>query len=88
MGLILTLVLGGFAGYLASLLVNRDQSMGILANIVVGIIGAFLANVFLAPLLGVSAVLSTVTLGGFLMAVLGAVLLLVIVNLFTRRSIR
>lgn len=88
MGLLLTLLLGGLAGWLASLIMNRDANQGVLLNIVVGIVGAFLANLLLAPLLGVPAVLDQVTVWGFVMAVLGAVVLLAIVNLFTRRSIR
>lgn len=88
MGLILTILLGGLAGWLASLMMNRDAEQGVLLNIVVGIVGAFLANLLLAPLLGVPAVLSEVTVWGFLMAVLGAVVLLGIVNLFTRNRLR
>lgn len=88
MGILLTILLGGVAGWLASMLMNRDAEQGVLLNIVVGIVGAFLANLLIAPLLGVDAVLNRVTLSGFLMAVLGAVVLLAIVNLFTRRRIR
>lgn len=88
MGLLLTLLLGGLAGWIASLIMNRDGEQGVLLNVVVGIVGAFLANLLLAPLLGVPAVLDQVTVWGFLMAVLGAVVLLAIVNLFTRKSIR
>lgn len=88
MGLLLTLLLGGLAGWLASLVMNRDAEQGVLLNIVVGIVGAFLANLVLAPLLGVPAVLDQVTVWGFVMAVLGAVVLLAIVNLFTRKRIR
>ena len=88
MGLLLTLLLGGLAGWLASLVMNRDAEQGVLLNIVVGIVGAFLANLVLAPLLGVNAVLDQVTLWGFVMSVLGAVVLLAIVNLFTRNRLR
>jgi uncharacterized membrane protein YeaQ/YmgE (transglycosylase-associated protein family) len=88
MGLLLTLLLGGLAGWLASLVMNRDAEQGVLLNIVVGVVGAFLANLLLAPLLGVEATLDQVTFWGFVMAVLGAVVLLAIVNLFTRRRIR
>ena len=88
MGLVLLIVLGGLAGWLASLVMNRDAQQGVLLNIVVGIVGAFLANLLLAPLFGVEAVLDRITLGGFLMAVLGSIVLLAIVNLFTRKSIR
>ena len=82
MGLILTLILGGFAGWIASLILNRNGSMGIFLNIVVGIVGAFLANL----LLGVET-LGAFTLAGFVWSVVGAVVLLAIVNLVTRRSI-
>lgn len=88
MGLILTLILGGLAGWLASMIMNRDSEQGVLLNIVVGIVGAFLANLLLAPLLGVGAELGALSLSGFLMSVLGAVVLLAIVNLFTRNSVR
>lgn len=87
MGLIVTLILGAIAGWLASIIVNRDDSMGGLLNVVVGILGAFLANMVIAPLIGISATLNTFSLSGFLMSVAGAVLLLIIVNLITRRSI-
>lgn len=88
MGLLLTLVLGGLAGWLASLLMNRDAEQGLLLNVVVGIVGAFLANVLLAPLFGLEATLNTVTVEGFLMSVAGAIVLLAVVNLFTRKSLR
>lgn len=88
MGLIITLILGGLAGWIASLLMNRDANQGVLLNIVVGVVGAILANWIIAPLIGVSAVLSSFSLAGFLMAIAGAVVLLAIVNLFTRRSVR
>lgn len=88
MGILLTIILGGIAGWIASKIMNRDAEQGVILNIVVGIVGAFLANVLLAPLFGVAATLSEVSLAGFLMSVLGAVVLLAIVNLFTRRSLR
>ena len=88
MGILLTIILGGIAGWIASKIMNRDAEQGVILNVVVGIVGAFLANWLLAPLFGVSAVLSEVSLAGFLMSVLGAVVLLALVNLVTRRSLR
>lgn len=88
MTLLVVLILGGLAGWLASIIVNRNEQMGIFLNIVVGVIGAALANFVLAPLIGVPADLTSFSLGSFLMSVLGAALLLVIVNLITRRRIR
>lgn len=88
MGLIVTLILGGLAGWIASMLLNRDAEQGVLLNIVVGIVGAFVANVLLTPLVGEKASLNSFTLTGFLMAVAGAVVLLAVVNLVTRKKIR
>ena len=88
MGFLITLLLGGFAGFFASLLLNRNEGMGIALNIIVGVVGAFLANLLLAPLFGVEARLDTFSLSGFLMSVLGAVVLLGLVNLVTRKRIR
>jgi uncharacterized membrane protein YeaQ/YmgE (transglycosylase-associated protein family) len=88
MSILIALVIGGLAGWIASMIVNRNEQMGIVLNIVVGIAGAFLANLLLEPLLGLEASLTTLSLSTFLMNILGAVALLVIVNLFTRKSIR
>lgn len=88
MGILLTILLGGIAGWLASKLMNRDAEQGVLLNVVVGIVGAFLANLLLAPLFGLEASLDHLTLEGFIMAVVGATLLLALVNLFTRKRLR
>lgn len=88
MSILLTIILGGLAGWIASMILNRDNSMGVVLNIVVGIVGALLANWLLAPLFGVEAQLDELSLSGFLMSVLGSVVLLAIVNLVTRRSVR
>lgn len=88
MGLIITLILGGLAGWIASKIMNTDADQGVLMNIAVGIIGAILANLFIAPIFGYQADLSGLSLIGFIFAIFGAIVLLAIVNLFTRRQIR
>ena len=88
MGIIIAIVLGGLAGWIASKLLYRDAEQGVLLNVVVGIVGAFVANVFLAPLFGISADLTSLSLGSFLLAVGGAIILLAVVNLFTRGRVR
>ena len=65
LGWIIAIIVGGVAGWLASIVMRRDASMGIFWNIVVGIIGALLGN-----------------------AVLGAVVLLAIVNMVQRGRVR
>lgn len=88
MGIILTLLLGGLAGWIASQILNRDNEMGIFLNIALGIVGAFLANWLLAPIFDASARLDTVSVSGFLMSVLGATVLLAIINLVTLKRLR
>ena len=83
--IIIWLVIGGIVGWLASLLMRRDAQQGILLNIVVGIVGAFLGGL----IFGRSDINdSPLNLTSFLVSLLGAVILLAIVNLFTRRSVR
>ena len=89
MNLIILLVVGGVLGWLASLVMNRDGQQGILLNIVVGIVGALLAGFVLNPLIGGGNIMSgDISISALLVSFLGAVILLAIVNLFTRRSIR
>ena len=76
MDIIVTLIIGGVVGWLGSLLMKTDAQMGILANIVVGIIGSFL-GFWLAGVLGIAA-------GGpivrWVIAVIGAALLIAILK--------
>lgn len=88
LGWIIAIIVGGVAGWLASLLMRRDASMGIFLNIVVGIIGALIGNALLAPLLGFGGSIQTFDFGAFVIAVLGAVVLLGIVNLIQRGRVR
>ncbi len=85
MVIILWLIIGGIVGWLASIIMRTDAQQGILLNIVVGIVGAGLAGLVFnrgtinqAPL----------SIGAFLISLLGAVILLAIVNLLRRGSIR
>jgi uncharacterized membrane protein YeaQ/YmgE (transglycosylase-associated protein family) len=87
-GWIVALIVGGVAGWLASIVMRRDGSMGVLLNIVVGIIGALLGNALIAPLLGFGGSIQTFDIGAFVIAVLGAIVLLAIVNLVQRGRIR
>ena len=55
MGIIVALIVGGLAGWLASLVAARDSSLGVVGNIVVGLIGAVIANfLFMGVLIGKS----------------------------------
>jgi len=88
MGWIIALIVGGVAGWLASLLMNRDASMGMFLNIVVGCIGSVVGNLIAGPLLGISGSVQQFSITGLIVAVLGAVVLLGIFNLIQRGRVR
>jgi uncharacterized membrane protein YeaQ/YmgE (transglycosylase-associated protein family) len=86
---IVWLIVGGIIGWLASLVMRTDAQQGTILNIVVGIVGAFLAGWLLTPLLGVGTInQGDFSLAGLLVSLVGAIVLLGIVNLFRRGSVR
>ncbi|GIX20808.1 MAG: transglycosylase [Erythrobacter sp.] len=89
LGLIWFIIMGGVIGWLASLIMKRDESMGMVLNVIVGIVGSFIGNSLLSFLLGGG------TIGawppdwsGVLGALVGAVVLLGILNLMQRGKLR
>ena len=88
MGWIIALIVGGIAGWLASLVMNRDASMGIFWNIVVGCVGSIIGNLIAGPLLGITGSVKEFSLTGLIIAVVGAVVLLGIANLVQRGRVR
>ena len=76
MNLIITLVLGGIVGWLASIVMKTNAQMGLIANVVVGIVGSFLGS-WLAGALGLGA---GSTIVQWLIAVAGAAILIVILK--------
>ena len=89
MGFILWLVIGGVVGWLASIVMRRDGSQGIVLNIVVGIVGSILGAWLIGPIVGAPSINSgEISAGSLLVSFLGAVILLAIVNLISRRSLR
>ena len=82
---ILAIIVGGIAGWLASMVMNRDASMGIFWNIVVGVIGAVIGKLVLG-LLNISG--DANWLLWFISALVGAIILLGIVNLVQRGRVR
>lgn len=88
MGWIIALIVGGIAGWLASLVMNRDASMGIIWNIVVGCVGSLIGNALSGPLFGIRGSVQEFSIQGLIIAFVGAVVLLAIVNMIQRRSIR
>lgn len=88
MELILTLVLGAFVGWVASLIMRTDAEQGWVLNIVVGVVGSFVGQWLSRVLTGSSRAGLGFDVVSLLWAIGGAVLLLAIVNLARGRSIR
>ena len=88
MGIIIWLLVGGVVGWLASLVMRTDASQGVLLNIVVGIVGAVLAGWLISPLVGVGTINQGISIGTFLVSLVGAIILLAIVNLVRRGTAR
>lgn len=89
MGIILWLIIGGVVGWLASIVMRRDGSQGIILNIVVGIVGALIGGWLIGPVVGAPSINSgEISFASLLVSFLGAVILLAIVNLITRSRVR
>ena len=87
MNIIIWLVVGGLIGWAASTFMRTRE--GILLNVVVGIVGAALGGWFLSPLVGVSTInQNNFSASSLLVSFLGAVILLLIVNLVRRGAAR
>ncbi|UZW58044.1 GlsB/YeaQ/YmgE family stress response membrane protein (plasmid) [Sphingobium sp. JS3065] len=87
MGWVIALIVGGIAGWLASMIMNRDASMGIFWNIVVGCVGSVIGNL-IAGVIGISGTVKEFSITGLVIAVVGAIVLLGIVNLIQRGKVR
>lgn len=82
LGFIGWIVLGGLAGWIASKIANTDKSMGVIANIAVGIIGAFIGG-FIFSLLGGQGV-TGFNIYSFIVALVGAIVLLTLLKAIKR----
>jgi uncharacterized membrane protein YeaQ/YmgE (transglycosylase-associated protein family) len=85
MGILFWLVIGGVIGWLASIVMRTDAQQGIFLNIVVGIVGAFIGGLVFT---GGSINNAPLTVYTFLTSLVGAVMLLAIVNLVRRGAVR
>jgi uncharacterized membrane protein YeaQ/YmgE (transglycosylase-associated protein family) len=89
MGLIILLVVGGVIGWVASMVMRTDGQQGIVLNIVVGIVGALLAGFVVTPLIGGAPITSgAINLQSIIVSLIGAIVLLAIINLFRRGAVR
>ena len=83
-GIIVWLVIGGVVGWLASLVMRTDAQQGILLNVVVGIVGAFIGGLIFSG----GSINQGLTVYSFIVSLLGAIILLAVVNLVRRGSVR
>lgn len=87
--IIVWLIVGGLMGWIASMIMKTDAQQGAILNIVVGIIGAMLGGWILAPLFGTGTInQNNFSIPSLLVSLLGAVILLAIVNLVRRGRVR
>ncbi|RST54009.1 GlsB/YeaQ/YmgE family stress response membrane protein [Variovorax sp. DXTD-1] len=89
MNLIIWLVVGGLIGWVASMIMKTNAQQGMILNVIVGIVGSLLGGWLVAPLLGVATVnQNDFSILGLLASLIGAVILLAIVNLARRGRVR
>jgi uncharacterized membrane protein YeaQ/YmgE (transglycosylase-associated protein family) len=89
MNFIIWLVIGGLIGWIASLIMKTDAQQGVFLNIVVGIIGALLGGWLISPLVGAGTInQGDLSLPSLVVSLIGAIILLAIVNLLRRRRVR
>jgi uncharacterized membrane protein YeaQ/YmgE (transglycosylase-associated protein family) len=89
MNIIIWLIIGGLIGWVASLVMRTDAQQGVFLNVVVGIVGAVIAGWFISPLVGVPTInQDALSIGSIVVSLIGAVILLAIVNLLRRGAAR
>lgn len=89
MNFLIWLIVGGIIGWLASILMKTNGQQGIILNVIVGIVGALLAGWLISPLVGASTInQDNFSLPALLVSFAGAAILLAIVNLLRRGSVR
>lgn len=84
MNLIIYLIAGAIVGYIASRIMRTNSQQGLLLDILVGVIGAFLAGYFISPLLGIGTINDAITIPTMLVTLVGSVVLLWIVKAIRR----
>ncbi|MEP7351056.1 MAG: GlsB/YeaQ/YmgE family stress response membrane protein [Sphingorhabdus sp.] len=87
MGWIIAIIVGGVAGWLASMVMNRDASMGIFWNVIAGCVGSVVGNL-IANQFGWVGSVQEFSIQGLVIAFVGAVIVLAIMNLVQRGRVR
>jgi uncharacterized membrane protein YeaQ/YmgE (transglycosylase-associated protein family) len=85
MNIVIWLIAGAVVGYVASLIMKTNGQQGLVLDIIVGVVGAFVAGYFLTPLFGISTInQNNFSIPALLVSLMGAVLLLAAVRVFNR----
>jgi uncharacterized membrane protein YeaQ/YmgE (transglycosylase-associated protein family) len=84
MNIIIYLIAGAIVGYIASRIMHTNSQQGLLLDIVVGVIGAFLAGYFITPLLGIGTINDAITIPTLLVTLLGSIVLLALYKMIRR----
>lgn len=89
MNFLIWLIVGGVIGWIASMVMKTNEQQGIFLNIVVGIIGAMLGGWLISPLIGVGTInQDNFSLPALFVSLVGATILLAIINLLRRNTVR
>ena len=87
MGIISWIVLGAIAGYLAGFLVKGDEGLGVIGHIVLGIVGALVGGFLARVVMGVDPIDGALDISSIVAAVIGAVIVVWVVGMFTGRRV-
>ena len=86
---VIWLIAGALIGWLASRIMGTSGQQGLMLDIVVGVVGAFVAGWFLTPLFGIGTInQSNFSLPALLVSLVGSVILLAVVSVFRRGGLR
>jgi uncharacterized membrane protein YeaQ/YmgE (transglycosylase-associated protein family) len=89
MNIIIWLVIGGLVGWVASMVMKTDGQQGIFLNVIVGIVGAVVGGYLISPLLGSSTInQGNFSISGLFVSLVGAIILLAVVNMLRRGRAR
>lgn len=83
MNILIYLIVAALIGWVATQVMN--DSSNLLFNIIIAVVGAFLAGYFLSPIFNVGTINDAITIPTMLVTLLGSVILLAIINVFRRR---
>ncbi|MDQ2966297.1 MAG: GlsB/YeaQ/YmgE family stress response membrane protein [Chloroflexota bacterium] len=86
MSILAWIVLGAIAGYLAGFLVRGDEGLGVIGHIILGIVGALVGGFLAGSLFGADAISGPLDITSIVVATIGAVIAVVVVNALTGRT--